>query len=179
MFKGTIEEKKLKENVTVIAACNPYRIPEKKIEPDGLIHNKSKKRNLVYTVNPLPNSLINFVFDFGNLKKEDEEKYIYEMIKEVTKKLNEEKNDVKLMTNLVFASHEFIREYNDRSAVSLRDSNRFTVLLEWFYNKKKKGIFESIEKYQIDDFIYSALLSIYLCYYLKKKIKTIEKIIPK
>ena len=176
MFKGSIEGEKLKENITFIAACNPYRIPEKKIEPDGLVHNRSKKRNLVYTVNPLPNSLINFVFDFGNLKKEDEKKYIYEMIKEVSQKLKEKKNNINLLTELIFASHEFIREYNDRSAVSLRDCNRFTVLLEWFYNKKKKRIFENVKsEIEFNDFLYSAFLSIYICYYLRIKDKSLRK----
>ena len=46
----------------------------------GLVYYNTKKKNklnnLVYTVNHLPHSLVNFVFDFGSLKPEDEKKYI-------------------------------------------------------------------------------------------------------
>ena len=50
MCKGTIQGKQLKDNVTFIAACNPYRRYEKKIEQVGLISDKQKVRSLVYSV---------------------------------------------------------------------------------------------------------------------------------
>ena len=94
MCKGTIEGKKLKENVTFIAACNPYRRYEKKIEQFVLVSDKQKVISLVYSINPLPHSLLNFVFDFGNLKKEDEEKYIRSMVQQpITKLKNKLLND--------------------------------------------------------------------------------------
>ena len=50
------------------------------MKASGLVYyntkEKNKLNNLVYTVNPLPHSLLNFVFDFGNLQQKDEEKYI-------------------------------------------------------------------------------------------------------
>ena len=68
---------KLKKNIKFIAACNPYRIISHKFETIGLYDEKKhNQRNLVYAVNPLPPSLLNFIFDFGNLRKEDEKKYI-------------------------------------------------------------------------------------------------------
>ena len=82
MCKGIIQGEKLKDNVTFIAACNPYRRYEKKIEQVRLISNKEKVRSLVYYVNPLLHSLLNFVFDFASLQKEDEEKYIRNMEKQ-------------------------------------------------------------------------------------------------
>ena len=46
----------------------------------GLVYynlkEKSKLNNLVYTVNPLPHALLNFVFDFASLQEKDEKKYI-------------------------------------------------------------------------------------------------------
>ena len=52
----------------------------KSMRENGLVYynmkEKSKLNNLIYTVNPLPHSLLNFVFDFGSLKFEDEKKYI-------------------------------------------------------------------------------------------------------
>ena len=35
--------------------------------------------NLVYTVNPMPHSLLNYVFDFGSLSSQDEKRYIQNM----------------------------------------------------------------------------------------------------
>ena len=44
--------------------------------------NQNKKENpntdLVYTVNPLPHSLLNYVFDFGNIEPNDEIKQLME-----------------------------------------------------------------------------------------------------
>ena len=94
MCKGTIQRKQLKENVTFIDASNPYRRYEKKIEQIGLVTDKQKVRSLVYSVNPLLHSLLNFVFDFGSFKKEDEEKYIRSM---VTQPINKYNNDFPLL----------------------------------------------------------------------------------
>ena len=70
---------------------NLMRIKNK--EEVGLRSKDHKIRKLVYTVNPLPQSLLNFVFDFGHLKSEDEQKYIHSMIKQKIEELfGENKN---------------------------------------------------------------------------------------
>ena len=95
-------------------------------------------------VNPLPHSLLNYVFDFGNLKKEDEEKYIENMIQEPIERifykdkkenLNEEKlNEIKkLAKDMIIESQNFIRDNNDKSSVSLREIRRFVIFYEFFY----------------------------------------------
>ena len=100
MCKRTYQGNKIEDNIVFIAACNPYR--ENKFSNDdeialniNLAYKELKKVNdkdkkeleknknkikLVYTVNPLPHSLLNFVFDFGSLKEKDEYKYIENMI---------------------------------------------------------------------------------------------------
>ena len=94
--KHTYQGNPIPENVVFIAACNPYRY---RVEKDisevniglntNLAHKeinyleekekknikKNKSGNLVYSVNPLPQSLLNFVIDFGNLSPKDEEYY--------------------------------------------------------------------------------------------------------
>ena len=86
-----------------IAACNPYRHRERGLtEKVGLdiskaykkikiLNNKEKEKmhnsTLVYKVNPLPHSLLNFVFDFGNLTPEDEKRYIKSIISEPIERL--------------------------------------------------------------------------------------------
>jgi hypothetical protein len=51
------------------------------MKESGLAHynmvGRNKLNNLVYIVNPLPHSLLNFMFDFWNLQPKDEKKYIF------------------------------------------------------------------------------------------------------
>ena len=216
MCKHTCQGKPLPSNIVFIAACNPYRqrenkgIKEEKIGLDinqavkqkNLLNdkekaeiNKSKSNNLVYTVNPLPHSLLNFVFDFGNLTPKDEEDYIRCIIKESIEKIyfkekkNLDINDQKLTQlknlagNLIIEAHNFIRKFNDRSAGSLREIRRFNIFYEFFYtyltNRKKvieeeklkvlevkdNDFYEKLDDYSLQ--IYSINLSVFVCYYLR------------
>jgi hypothetical protein len=76
MCNHTYLGKKINENFVFLGACNPYRVLTKKMRSSGLVYynlkEKNKLNNLVYTVNPLPYSLLNFIFDFGSLQEEDE-----------------------------------------------------------------------------------------------------------
>ena len=80
MTKHSCQGRSLPDNIVFIGACNPYRRVSKSEEPNGLKVEGSKERKLVYTVNPLPHSLLNFVFNFGNLTEDDEKSYIKNMI---------------------------------------------------------------------------------------------------
>jgi len=177
MCKHTYQGNPIPQNVVFIAACNPYRYKVKKDNSEvniGLninlahkeinyLEEKEKKNikqkeagNLVYSINPLPHSLLNFVLDFGNLSPKDEEDYIRFMIKEVINRIyykddipKEEKyEDEKLIKlknyakNMIITSHNFIREFYDISDVSLREIRRFNIFYEFFYNyliKRKKN----------------------------------------
>ena len=219
MCKHTCQGKKLPENIVFIAACNPYRMREKKAgnqEKVGLninqAHNQLKQLNqkeiedikankggdLVYTVNPLPHSLLNFVFYFGKLKKEDEQNYIKCIIKKVIEKIyyppntipkEEEKEDEKikilkkLACELIETAQEYIREKNDKSAVSLREIRRVNIFYEFFYKylTLKKSFYKNQEQNELygedsefykklDNYsmqVYSLNLSIFVCYYLR------------
>ena len=77
MCNHTYLGKKINENFVFLGACNPYRIITKKMRESGLVYYNQKEtsnilNNLVYTVNPLPHALLNFVFDFGSLERDDE-----------------------------------------------------------------------------------------------------------
>ena len=67
MTKHSCQGVPLPENIFFIGACNPYRYSSKSVENYALKVDGTKEKKLVYTVNPLPFSLLNFVFNFGNL----------------------------------------------------------------------------------------------------------------
>ena len=212
MCKHTYQGKHLPSNIVFIAACNPYRQGKKNSMANaGLDINQAKKgmkqlnekeiekikkinnNSLVYSVNPLPHSLLNFVFDFGSLTKEDEIRYIESIISHPIKKIfkdNQENLNEEDFTKIqVFArdmivcAQNFIRKRYDVSSVSLREIRRFTIFYEFFFqylkNKKEikfypfenRIIEESDHFYQnLDVFclqIYSVNLSIFVSYYLR------------
>ena len=211
MCKHTYQGNPLPSNIVFIAACNPYRQGKKSLSKNfGLnvieAHKELKNLNpkeierlkkaqnnkLVYTVNPLPHSLLNFVFDFGYLKKDDEINYIKSIILQSIKKtFPHNNNDIEkdkdfisihqLAVDMIVTAQDFIREKNDISSVSLREIRRFNIFYEFFFNylKKKKDIFENIKDDNEEDIffykkldsidfqIYSVILAVFTCYYLR------------
>jgi len=173
LCKHTMQGKKLKFNAIFIAACNPYRINSaynEKRQQIGLIKKGTyQKINLVYTVNPLPFSLINFIFDFGNLTSEDEEKYIKSTLSEALKNEENFEINLKLGSELIKECQNFIRNTNDISSVSLREIRRFVILYNWFkkFIKKNNKLINNkeIDLKQIQK--YSLILSTYIAYYIR------------
>ena len=217
--KHSCQGQALPENIVFIAACNPYRKKEKKLSINeqkfGLdidqAHKqqkslnikeiedikKSKKNNLVYSVNPLPHSLLNFVFDFGNLSAQDEKDYIKYIIKDIINKIYYQKqikknmkekkdedenlkNLKKLAEEMITEAQNYIREFTDKSSVSLREIRRFNIFYEFFnkyidmkkemineikINEEDKEFYSKLDDYSIQT--YSIILSIFVCYYLK------------
>ena len=174
MCNHTYLGQKINDNFIFIGACNPYRIITKKMKESGLVYynmtEKNKLNNLVYTVNPLPHSLLNYIFDFGNLQQEDEKKYISNTIKSMISKMEKQnligKNNnnhlvIEAMINSIAICHNYIREIYDRSSVSMREIRRFGILFEYFIS-----YFDKIEEPAIK-MSHSLNLTLYLCYYLR------------
>ena len=172
----------LKENVYVIGACNPYRLMLSNNEEIGYTNKRRHRiRNLVYTVNPLPLSLINYVFDFGNLRKEEEKKYINKFInsflfnlfennEEKEKKGEESSNNIyeeiyNIICDAVYYCQAFIRDNSEISSVSLREIQRFKKFFEFFFDitKEKMNKNENIR----DLYLNTANLALYICYYIR------------
>ena len=117
---------RVKKDVYFIAACNPYRLMLSNTEDIGYINKKMHRvRNLVYTVNPLPTCLINYVFDFGNVRDEDEIKYIRKFVDtflnqkfSIHNTINYDKI-LKIIVSAVYEAQKFIRINSEISAVSL------------------------------------------------------------
>ena len=177
MCNHTYLGKKINDNFVFLAACNPYRVITKKMKESGLVYynlkDKNKLDNLVYTVNPLPHSLLNFIFDFGSLKPEDEKKYITNTIIDIISRFKSkniikdfdkiDEEDLKTIKKKIIESivicHDFMREKYDRSSVSLREIRRFGIFFEYFIKYFNKNNYESLKD--------SLNMTLYLCYYLR------------
>ena len=183
----------LKPNVFVIAACNPYRLMLSDTEEIGYVNKKMHRvRNLVYTVNPLPLCLINYVFDFGNVKDEDEKKYIRKFVNTFLNENFSVRNYVNytkildIIISSVYEAQKYIRKNSEISAVSLREIRRFKIFFEFFFNITQKreefkkpdfsiikdqSIFSEAktEEEKIEDIIAlkAANVGLFMCFYIR------------
>ena len=134
--------------------------------------NSEKKRKLIYTVNPLPFSLLNFVLDFQDLTKETTEKYIERMITE-----NIEDNEhFKIIRDLLIISHKFLKDKGDITSVSLREINRFAKIYHFFkfYLIDRNTNDNTLNLSQNDIIRDTIILSLFFCYYLKLPTKKLK-----
>lgn len=80
--------------------------------------------------------MLEYVWDYGFLKPEEERAYIKLMLQNkivVLKKINKDQKFIDLFTDLIARSHLFIRnEFKGDNFVSLRDVNRTITLFNWF-----------------------------------------------
>ena len=169
----------LSDNIKIIGACNPYRIRKKEKKKCGLGLQDDIFDNLVYLVKLMPQSLMNYIFNFGSLSEEDESKFLKEIIsKHFTIDEEKLKEETK---NVIISCHQFLRKKFDPTVVSLRKIIRFSKCYNFFIdyfkkknkynNLKRKNKLEKIEdrnknKGKIEK-ILSIIISIYICYYMR------------
>ncbi|XP_046558704.1 E3 ubiquitin-protein ligase RNF213-like [Haliotis rubra] len=133
---------KLSENLKIVAACNPYRKHSEeliqRLEKAGLGYHVDADqttdklghvpmRRLVYRVQPLPQSMLPLVWDFGQLNVQVEELYIRQMVNRYVRngKIPSHQNMVNVISKILIASQQFMRKQEDEcSFVSLRDVDR-------------------------------------------------------
>lgn len=119
----------LHSNVRILAACNPYRRLLTIGLTSGLISKLGKQdeqSKLVYRVHPLPEPLLDFVWDYGTLDPKDERAYIFSMVKDMTG------FPIDIVVSSMVSSQAFIRDLEEASSVSLRDVKRCKQLILWF-----------------------------------------------
>ena len=121
----------LAPNLVLMAACNPYRLRnENSILTAGLTMKvkTDEQSKLVYRVNPLPETMVDYVWDYGTLSEEDEKSYIQRMVgRIVSDKLTD------LLVQLLVMSQNFIKKmHQNETCVSLRDVSRCKRLIGWF-----------------------------------------------
>eukprot|EP01043_Picozoa_sp_COSAG02_P008916 COSAG02_NODE_294_length_25426_cov_719.561298_2_plen_6193_part_00 len=162
LFKEMICDKSMKgsvlpDNLVILAACNPYRYQPKESKPSAglqLAGSTPVGERLVYVVRQLPETLYEFIWDYGTLNREEEKRYIESMLKKSFSDTNraavagrvlklspeDERRFVRLFAEMVGQSHDFIRKAHgdEVSVVSLRDVARCIKLFQWFFDTLDK-----------------------------------------
>ncbi|KAF0525877.1 e3 ubiquitin-protein ligase [Gigaspora margarita] len=152
------------QNIRLFAACNPYRLRQKSDTQAGLLAKRYEEQSrLAYQVHPLPDQILDYVWDYGVLKASDEKIYIDIMVKKFLQDLGTE-----LFAELLVASQEFTRNNEGVHSVSLRDVKRAIILVK-FFNKSFKN---PHRKYLFgwgvqDDITRSYILALSLCYQIR------------
>jgi len=162
----TYEGKKISDNIRLIGACNPYRKRKGNKAKCGLSLSEDNDNELVYLVQPLPQSLLYYVFSFGSIDEVYERKYIKSIIEKLFTK--EEKDLHEYTTDAILECHKYLRKEFDDSVVSLREIARFTKCVIFFqkYFKKKNEYLGRTDNPK-NNKIRSIICSIYICYYIR------------
>ena len=92
------------------------------------LNTEDPMRQLVYRVHPLPEAMLDYVWDYGRLSDADEVSYIENMLAGGLLPM--------LAARLVVASQRFVRQNEEDCSVSLRDVRRFRLLVPWFFRTR-------------------------------------------
>jgi hypothetical protein len=132
----------LPDNMVLLGACNPQRRKKDNKVLDNHIGIKkdlyemqrlkdSSGISLLYTVVPIPETMLEFVWDYGYLDDAIETKYIRTMLN-TCEQLTQDTVWFNHIVTVISKSQKFFRELEDVSSVSLRDVARFCRLYNWF-----------------------------------------------
>ena len=175
---GRILNEILVPNIRIIAACNPYRLRSpNNILTEGLDskirQHCDEMSRLVYRVHPLPETMMNHVWDFGVVSDTDEKVYIGRMLENALQDTSipgEQRKRIthyqkQILADLLSASQREIRRYEkEEFSVSLRDIDRCTRLFRFFVDFLEK------KRPPGTDLILDAMiLTLAHCYYYRLK----------
>ena len=173
----TLFGKPLPKNMVFLGACNPRRYKPDQALFDNNIGIKKDRylvqqlqaamggERLLYTVVPLPETMLEYVWDYGFLDRNTEKKYISTMLKTCVH-LSEQVRWFEVLVTLISKSQVFIREREDVSSVSLRDVARFCRLFNWFHGSIIERDSNSSSASTLRR---AAMTSLLLCYYFRLK----------
>jgi len=152
----------LPSDLKLLAACNPYKLRNKTLEIGLVLERKSSR--LLHIVNPLPDSLLEHIWDYGALKPLDEKAYIRSIINACNFRRPDR------VVDLLFMAHVFIRKIDLNSgSVSLRDIDRFRIFYSWFRETlNTRSSFASHYNYgYIEEEDRCIVLSMFISYYIR------------
>ena len=156
----------LHDNIRLIGACNPYIKRNENSEKYGLSMSDDKDNDLVYLVEPLPQSLLYYVFSFGSIDENDEKKYIQSIIEPLFSP--EESYLHKITTEAISQCHIYLRKKFGPSVVSLREIARFSKCIKYFQNYFSiKNKYENRNNNEKNNKLRSIICTIYLNYYIR------------
>ncbi|PAA67123.1 hypothetical protein BOX15_Mlig007995g5 [Macrostomum lignano] len=162
-------DRELPCNLRFIAACNPYVLrPKCDVSKRAGLEIKElrndKMMNLVYRVHPLPETMVELVWDFGRLTDSDEHAYISQMVAlSIPQKILS-----KEITECLSSVQKFIRKLEDSEyATSLRDVRRFCEFYKFFIDYFKKKVALADPKSTENPSKKAFLFSLYICYYVR------------
>ena len=160
--------RQIPDNIVFIACCNPYRL-KARFTGTGL-SSKAASSLLSHRVYPIPERLIDYVWDFGQLPKADEKAILKGIVKSEKIFSESKMQDEENFCEVIYKCHSFVREKEDRSAVSLRDIKRVMKLYRWFIDVLRHSLTASeseskVKEGEISDWAFVG--SIMICYGLR------------
>ncbi|XP_053405686.1 uncharacterized protein LOC123566607 [Mercenaria mercenaria] len=167
----------LSPNLVIMGACNPYKLRTVEAIHTAGLTGKVKTdelSKLVYRVLPLPEMMVDYVWDFGSLNENDELKYIQRMVEGVFE--NGSREHV-LFSDLLSISQTFVRKTElSTCVVSLRDVQRCKTLVHWFMTILKiKSIKENFRyPLQLDIGVKAIILALAHCYHSRFSNKSVR-----
>jgi hypothetical protein len=181
MCERTLLGERLPSNMVFLGACNPRRNKTNKIlrNDDAQIGLRKSRyemqtliwagtdRRLLYTVVPIPETMIEYIWDYGYLNESTETAYIRTMLNSC-RDLSSDQKLFDLTVVLLVNSQKHFRELEDASSVSLRDIARFCRLYNWFLGSlinrsRKNGAKETPDLFPRR----ASLTALMLCYYFR------------
>ncbi len=186
----TLLGESLPSNIVFLGACNPRRQKAKKksLNDDahiGLRKNRYEMQKLLwagtdrrflYTVVPIPETMLEYIWDYGYLNEATEKAYISTMLN-TCRKLSDISTLHNLIVALLIESQKHFRELEDVSSVSLRDIARFCRLYDWFYDLLNERARQNASMPDQPDFVFRAsLIALLLCYYFRLRSVELQQI---
>jgi hypothetical protein len=144
--------KNIPDNIIFVAACNPFRISVNNTQV-GLVHESSSVI-LSHRVYPIPQTLIDYIWDFGQLSEEVETDYIICMMQDKVNQYRCDTYDQEMLAECVVTCQSFLRATDTDSSVSLRDVQRFSDLYKYFF-----GLLRRAEE--------AMVMAAYTCYFFR------------
>ncbi|CAF1035564.1 unnamed protein product [Rotaria sordida] len=180
----------LPDNIVFLGACNPRRQKTAKILQNDNIHVGLRKnryemqkllcagtdQRLLYTVVPIPETMLEYIWDYGYLNESTELVYIKTMLN-ICKELSNDERLFNLIVRLLVQSQNHFRQIEDASSVSLRDIARFCRLYNWFLDSLiQRDITKKFKDLPSIFLRRASFIALMLCYYFRLRSTELKKI---
>ncbi|MBV5280354.1 MAG: AAA family ATPase, partial [Actinobacteria bacterium] len=161
-------------NLVLLAACNPYRVKRTAVKASRKVGLQLKSANhLQHIVHPLPDSVIEYVWDYGALQGNDLFSYVQCILRNEGLPNTHCHPRQSNFAWFVYTAHSLIDRIWEKNTVSLRDVRRCAKLYHWFIKSTAIKVQfppalqpEYLEIRQPSEET-ALLLAVYMCYILR------------